>query len=126
MGDGSAFLVRMAACLVGWLVLLAGIRKCWSISRRPTTNTKCIMGLMMILIAWLLFAVCPWLLILIPALVLIYGVVAMVSFGITMAAAVLAVVGLQEVSRRRDQYTQGRAQAISTLVLSGLVPTLMI
>jgi len=30
-------------------LIVAGILKCWSISRRPTTNTKCALGLMLLL-----------------------------------------------------------------------------
>ena len=36
-----------------FLGLLAGVLKCWSISRRPTTNAKCVLGLMFMLWAFL-------------------------------------------------------------------------
>src|SRR5207249_743459 len=39
------------ACMA--VALLAGVWKCWSISRRTTTNSKCALSLMFILLAWL-------------------------------------------------------------------------
>jgi len=42
---------RIAGEMFLWLILLAGILKCWLISRRPTTNAKCALALMLVLLA---------------------------------------------------------------------------
>ena len=39
-----------------WFGLIAGVWKCWSISRRSTTNAKCVLALMFVLLAFLVAA----------------------------------------------------------------------
>lgn len=92
---------------------LLGIAKCWSIARRPTTNAKCVMGLLLFLVGSLALSLGP-LLFGRPAFMLL------ISFAINMAAVVIAILGLQEYSRSRGRYKQGRAQAIWALNLSAL------
>src|SRR5438876_8347317 len=45
----------------------------------------------------------------------------MISSGIILSAAVMAVVGLREYSRGGQRFTQGRAQAVCALIASGLI-----
>jgi hypothetical protein len=108
------------------VLLICGIAKCWSISRRPATNAKCVMALSLVLVAWLIPFVWQGLSLLVPSLPLVSMVVSLISLGIVFAAAVLAVTGLREYSRQRNRYTQGKVQAIWTLVLSVLIGTLPI
>ena len=42
---------RLAGQALVWLAVLSGVWKCFSISRRPTTNTKCTPALMFVLLA---------------------------------------------------------------------------
>ena len=108
----------LVIAIVG-LSLTGGIAKCWSISRRPETNAKCVMALAVLLAGWLTLVVSIVLFSLIPLPAIIDQIISMVSFGMTLAGGVLATVGLREYSRRGSQFKQGRAQAISALVLSG-------
>jgi len=127
LADVAASLAAYAAVLVlVALVLVAGIAKCWSISRRPTTNTKCVISLALVLIAWLVSVGGNGMLHLFPLPDLVFQAVAMVSFGLSMAAVVLAALGLSEYARGRGRYTQGKAQAIWALVVSGLEIAFMI
>lgn len=103
------------------LSLTGGIAKCWSISRRPGTNAKCVLALAVLLASWLTHVAKVVLVSLIPVPAIFHQVIAMVSFAMTMAGGVLATLGLQEYSRSKGQFKQGRIQAISALVLSGLL-----
>jgi tetratricopeptide (TPR) repeat protein len=108
-------------------LLVWGMVKCWSISRRPTTNTKCVRSLLLLLAGWLAAVLLQigfksasaggrWVSVLMGLAVL----------GAVIGAIVLAVVGLVEYARKRDQYLQGRAQAIWALVLSGMFVVLFL
>lgn len=95
--------------------LLAGVGKCWVISHRPTTNTKCALALMFVLASFSL-ASC--------GTIFIQWRAANVAFRAGMAVAllagmVLAIIGLVEYSHRRGVYNQGRAEAIWALSLVG-------
>jgi len=118
----SAFWITI---VLGLAILVAGIAKCWSISRRPTTNKKCVLGLMLLLVAWVISFCRTALIALIPVPASVALFVALGSFGVAMAAAVLAAAGLHECSRTA-YYTQGKAQAIWTLVLSATIIALTI
>ena len=105
------------------VLLLFGIFKCVSISKRPTTSSKCVWALALLLIACLL-----------PTVVDIVaggatqsagyrvalGFVGLLAMGLIVASVVLAIVGLVEFSSARKRFVQGRAQAIWALVLNGL------
>jgi hypothetical protein len=117
MSPLTAYLV---AAILG-LSLTGGIAKCWSISRRPGTNVKCVLALAVLLASWLTHVANVVLVSLIPVPTIFGQVISMVSFAMTVAAGVLATVGLQEYSRGKGQFKQGRIQAISALVLSGLL-----
>jgi hypothetical protein len=117
MSPLGAYLVL---AIVG-LSLTGGIAKCWSISRRPETNAKCVMALAVLLASWLTLVASIVLFSLIQLPNIIYQVISKVAFGMMLAGGVLATVGLQEYSRRRGQFKQGRVQAISALVLSGFL-----
>src|SRR5437762_2767840 len=43
---------RLTGQVFGTVAFLAGAWKCWSISRRTTTNSKCALSLMFVLLAW--------------------------------------------------------------------------
>jgi hypothetical protein len=105
---------------VGALCLIGGIAKCWSISRRPSTNRKCVLALMLLLFAWLLSLFRASLSIVFPVPEVVDLVFTLAAFAITMAAAVLAVVGLGEYSQGK-RFIHGRAQAIWTLCLSAVI-----
>src|SRR5258708_24725937 len=104
--------------------LLAGILKCWSISRRQTTNSKCVLSLMFLLLAFFVPACLRILVALgvfspLPALVTV--VCGLVMMGLFATALVLAIVGLAELSGEPGVFVQGRSHAIWTLVLIGLI-----
>ena len=113
-------LTMLAVQVLISLVLAGGIAKCWSISRRPGTNTKCVMALMLLLIACLIPFVSRTLSAIVP--IPFPLIIALCEFAIILAAGVLAVIGLREYSRGR--YVQGKAQAIWALTLSGIVAIL--
>lgn len=120
--QAAEILTMLAVQVLIMLVLAAGIAKCWSISRRPATNTKCVMALMLLLIACLIPFVSRTLSVMVP--IPFPLIIVLFEFAIILAAGVLAVVGLREYSRGR--YVQGKAQAIWTLALSGVVAILPI
>src|SRR5690348_3178975 len=112
---------RMAGQVFGLLILGLGIAKCWSISRRATTNTKCVVGLLLVLAAWWAgsaggLLLTPW-----PALRPLFALVGLGAFGLITAAIIVSVLGLAEYANQPGKYVQGRAQAIWALVLSGVL-----
>jgi hypothetical protein len=115
---------RIAGQIFVWIALLAGALKCWSISRRPSTNTKCALSLMVVLIAFTI-ACCAVTIAKVlgpsPLLAVVSGFLGLVMIGLIITAIILAILGLVEFSNRRDAYTQGRAQAIWALGLTGLI-----
>lgn len=106
------------------LALVWGAMKCWSISRRPATNTKCVLSLMIVLLLFV-FAGCSQALLKNGGssfgLLLGLGIVALVTLAGLITAMVLAILGLVECSKQRFLYTQGRAQASWTLALVGVM-----
>ena len=115
---------RIVGEMLVWVALLGGALKCWSTSRRPATNTKCALSLMIMLLA-LVFASGAGALIrksgLSPELILVGGVLRLGMMAALVTAIVLAILGLVECSKRRDVYTQGRTQAIWALALAGVM-----
>ncbi|HTS18395.1 MAG TPA: DUF3857 domain-containing protein [Verrucomicrobiae bacterium] len=55
-----------------------------------------------------------------PGFALLLAAFALVMLAFLATASILAILGLSEVSRQPDVYSQGRAQAIWTLVLTGI------
>jgi tetratricopeptide (TPR) repeat protein len=115
---------RIAGEIFVWVALLAGVLKCWSISQRPATNTKCAVSLMLVLLSFV-YAGCaqeimrkfaPS-----PGLLIVRSVVGLGMIGMLVTSIVLAILGLVEFSSRRELYAQGRAQAIWTLALGGIL-----
>ena len=111
----------LAGQITPLILLLAGAVKCYSISRRPTTNSKSCLALMLVLGAWALgvlpvvsttLGYRPW------ALYVIVGIVSLLALLLT---PVLAIMGLSEMRARPGQWNQGRKQAILALVLIGTV-----
>ena len=109
---------------MAWLAFLAGALKCWSISRRPTTNRKCALALMFVLLGFFFAGFLGTLIRVVgtsPVLALVSGLIGLVMLGLVMTGLVLAILGLVEFSSRKDAFSQGRAQAIWALVLAGIV-----
>jgi tetratricopeptide (TPR) repeat protein len=111
---------RIAGQIFVVLLLLAGILKCISISRRPTTNSKGVWSLALFLAVFLVPATINF----IPketpayrALIILGG---LFLIGLFVASIILAIIGLMECARERERFIQGRAQAIWALVLSGI------
>lgn len=104
--------------------LVAGIWKCWSISRRTTTNSKCVLGLMFVLLGWFMSVitvlVTRWLGPS-PFMGVVMGMFGLALMAMIVAAIVLAIIGLLEFSRQPGVFTQGRSQAIWALVLGGIM-----
>src|SRR5688572_12536527 len=48
---------QVAGQVIMLLAVAAGLYKCWSISRRPQTNTKCVLALAIFLVVWLVSGV---------------------------------------------------------------------
>ena len=115
---------RIAGQIFVWVALLAGALKCWSISRRPATNTKCALSLMIVLLAFVVASCVGAMTKALghtPLLAVASGILGLVMIGLMITAIILAILGLVEFSGRRDVYTQGRAQAIWALSLAGLI-----
>jgi hypothetical protein len=116
--------------------LLAAIIKCWSISRRPTTNFKSVVSLMLFLTACVVFCGMARL----SALtrgpgqissgprVLSVGVMlgSLFWMGLLLASFILALIGLVECTNTGNRCRQGLVQSISTLVLCVLTGMLML
>jgi tetratricopeptide (TPR) repeat protein len=120
--DGSSAAEKTGQ-LLGVAIFGLGAWHCFNISRRPTTNTKCALSLMSIL---LIFAVSNILSMMASALIPARGtyvvsvLIGLISLGLVVCAVVLGIIGLVEYANTPGQYTQGRAQAIWALVLSGI------
>ncbi|HEY9172691.1 MAG TPA: tetratricopeptide repeat protein [Verrucomicrobiae bacterium] len=112
-----------------WAVLgLAGALKCLSISRRPATNTKCALALMFLLLGLALCGIVGGLAHFSVAslwLRLAAGGVALGFIAFVVVAVVFSILGLVELRQSPGRYTQGRAQAIWTLGLAGVMVLLM-
>ena len=96
----------------------AGAWKCFLISRRPTTNARCALSLMLLLLVFFLAGVfgCLREALGVPD----WGTVLMglLTIGLVLAGIVLAIIGLVDYARSGQLYHQGRAQAIWALALS--------
>jgi len=117
---------RAAGQVFGLVLLTAGILKCWSISKRPTTSTKCVLSLLLVLSAWWLTSAGMLWLVPSPALRPLFGVVALLAFGLITAAIIVSVLGLVDYEKEPGKYVQGRAQAIWALVLCGFMVMLVV
>lgn len=108
----------------GQLVMLAllgvGAFKCWSISRRPATNTKCALGLMFMLGAWWVIALasaCFGSSVPLRPLVVLFT---LGGFALMLSSVILSIIGLVEYAQAAARYQQGRAQAIWALAICGV------
>lgn len=115
---------RATGMIFVWVLLGAGALKCWSISRRPTTNAKSAISLMLVLIGWLLASIIGSAIRMVDLPIAFRALISMAglaALALWIAAIVLAIVGLNEMAARPGVYTQGRAQSIWSIVLSGIV-----
>src|SRR5262245_30361025 len=85
-------------------MLVLGLVKCGSISRRPATNTKCIIALMLVLIAWLQSALLSLFFGGADGSKIVIMASGLITLGSMIAATVFAILGLVEYSRARGQY----------------------
>ena len=107
----------------GFILIGIGILKCIEIARRPATNTKCVLSLMMVLVSWILLMVLGefkdsesiWLL----RVIIILPV-----FCLILASIVVAILGLVELKSAPGKYNQGKRQAVWSLILSGILTCL--
>lgn len=95
-----------------------GALKCYQISKRETTNTKCAYSLMIFLIALFVSSIGAvfnlWLEVrAITVVCTLFAILLLVGSGI------LALIGLIEISQARGKYKQGKWQALATLGLCG-------
>ena len=107
-----------------FICLVAGALKCWKISQKPTANRKCVLALMVLLLAFVSFAVIglmPKSLFPSPGQRLIMGLLNMISVGLIMTAIILAILGLTENAKQPGVFAQGKLQAKWTLAISGLI-----
>ena len=109
------------------LFTTAGLLKCYSILRRPTANTKCLLSLMLVLGTLLISSVLGIAGALLPGEspgALLKLIIAGVAACLLLGAMVLAMLGLMECQERRSGYKQGPAQAMWALGASGLLITI--
>lgn len=103
---------------IPFILTSIGIVKCAQIMRRPTTNTKGVLALMLLLIGWLIAMAAG-----IAAkgigesrqLLAIAGLLALVS---AVAGVVLAIIAITEMRTQPGRYNQGMKQAVWSLLLS--------
>ena len=121
----SASLAGQAGLLAGQagilIALLAGVCKCHALARRPTANPKCMWALMLLLLAWMGMSVIAFMAKWLPDWKALVGLAGLGALGCMVAAFMLAILGLRECSRHKEVYSQGRAQAIWTLVLASII-----
>lgn len=113
---------RITGQLCFILLLLAGILKCITLSKRPATNSKCVWSLACFLAVFLV----PATLNLIPKETPVFAPLTILArvfwIGLCLVASVvLAIIGLVECGRDRGRFNQGRAQAIWALGLCGIL-----
>lgn len=105
-------------CALSLVLILAGIRKCFALMRRPATSRLCVSALLLLLVSWL--AGLSW------NVALEMGwlpgsaawAILLLTVPLLMAALVVAVVALALYEPQR--FTQGRKQAGWTIALSVL------
>src|SRR4051812_46184776 len=95
---------RAAGQVFGLLVLTAGILKCWSISRRPTTSTKCVISLLLVLSAWWISSAGALWLASSPTLRPLFGVVVLGTFCLITASIIVSVLGLVDYEKEPGKY----------------------
>ena len=113
-----------AGQMVGtWLVpvlLLLGILKCIAVLRRPQASGPCLTALLLTLCGWFFGATFYALTLTVPTWAEGFYVIGiMLNILSNLAAIIVAIVGLATYDSRRHH--QGRAQAVSSLVLSCLL-----
>ena len=106
------------------VILLAGALKCWKISSRPTTNRKCALSLMFVLLSFTGFACGGMMLKMVhpsSGFHVLMELLRMAMFGLMMTSLVFAILGLAELAKETSRYVQGKSQAVWALIFSGLI-----
>src|SRR5208283_5529000 len=111
---------RLTGQLVACLLASLGIWKCLSIARRPATNAPCVLSLALFLTIFLAGASEKALAHFNFEPPFVAFLILFLKLGITAASMALAIVGLALYATANGRFTQGRPQAIWTIVLSGL------
>src|SRR5688500_570798 len=111
---------RIGGIVTGFVLLGAGIAKCYAISQRRHTNTKAALGLMLLLGAWLVAAIAGNVVTLtgdddLRLPILLSG--GLIALATAVAGGVLAAIGITEIRANRARYTQGMKQALTALAL---------
>ncbi len=101
---------RLAGQVFVWVALLAGALKCWSISRRPATNTKCALSLMIVLLSLIVAGSLGVVVKQIgssPAMAFAGGILGLALLATMVTAIVLAILGLVEFSDNPTSIRRG-------------------
>ncbi|PWU20496.1 MAG: hypothetical protein C5B50_03825 [Verrucomicrobia bacterium] len=104
-----------------FFALLAGA--CWwvyTIARRPRTNKKCALALLLELGACFAASIVAVIAKAVPGLAVLNLLVGLLLVAASLASVVLAIIGLIEYADRKGVFKQGRAQAIIALSLAFL------
>src|SRR5262245_61850724 len=109
---------RLAGAGVSCVLVLLGLVKCVQVLRRPTSAPLCLTALLLVLVAWLVSGLGNVAASLSDDSPIAAFVVGAALLLLLPAAFVLGIVGLVQFDRER--YRQGRGQALSAVVLSGL------
>lgn len=103
---------------VVFALFLVGAVRTLLVMSRPTANKKCLLSLVLVLVAWVLLCVAVEVKHLQPGLGGLINLLAvLVGICLLIAGLVLAIVGLVEFVRSKGVYKEGRGQAIISLVL---------
>jgi len=120
--DSAMWAGRIYGGAVLPLVVLILIAKAYT--RRPDVNRRCVQGLLLVLVGWLLVMLTAWATAGGDVLKVVAALVYVVALGMFVAGTVLAIVGLVQ-CRRDPQHPKGRGRAIGALIGSGLFLAIM-
>lgn len=117
---------NITGAIVATVLPLAGALKCMRISRRPATNRKCALALMFLLLGWAMLSFAGLMTKMFPKEWYLALILGLPACALILTGFVLAIIGLIEFGQQPGVFTQGRAQAIWTLVLSVLILSLFV
>ncbi|HCN28257.1 MAG TPA: hypothetical protein DIT64_05660 [Verrucomicrobiales bacterium] len=111
--------------VLGILLLSAGLIKCLTLLRRPATSKTCVSALALALAGWLGALLFQSIAFLVPeALAVVYVIGGLGMAGLMLAAIVTGITGLALYDSK--VHTQGRAQAVWSLVIAVLMLTVAV
>ena len=127
--SSSEILGELTGGLFCSLVLVFAIWKCWRNVRRPGTNRKCALALLFFFLTVSIPAgavTASWFLRTPPPAGILSVLMGLGMFGLWLAAIVLAVIGLVEMSLKPGVWDYGRNQAIWALALCVILGALAV